>query len=133
HFMFSLVEQVNALAPDLVAITGDLVDGKVGQLGHHLTALQELKSSQGTFFCSGNHEFYWDEYAWTDFLGQLGVKVLENAHQILEHNGARLMIAGVPDVGTHGKNSKPEWAVKSRESVDLKVLLAHQPRSCHEA
>ncbi|NVJ28607.1 metallophosphoesterase, partial [Myxococcus sp. AM011] len=67
-FMDELVARCNALRPDLVAITGDLVDGKVASLGPSVAALRELRSGHGTYFVTGNHEYYWDHAAWAGAL-----------------------------------------------------------------
>jgi uncharacterized protein len=68
RFVERLVGQANALAPDLVVITGDLVDGNVPTLGHAVSALGSLRARFGTFFVTGNHEYYSGVVPWTQFL-----------------------------------------------------------------
>ncbi len=96
----SIVRKVNALGADMVAITGDLVDGKVAELAQHVAPLSELSSTHGTFFVTGNHEYYSGAHAWVAELQRLGVRVLMNEHVVLQH-GAPLVLAGVADYGAH--------------------------------
>ncbi|MCA8939078.1 MAG: metallophosphoesterase, partial [Planctomycetes bacterium] len=77
-FIKRIVERVNELKPDIVAITGDLVDGRVHQIGDEVKGLGNLESRFGSFFCSGNHEFYSNADEWLPFLQEHNVKVLGN-------------------------------------------------------
>lgn len=133
NFLESIVFKINELNVDMVAITGDLVDGTVKQIGPQLDNLQSLRSTHGTFFCCGNHEYYWDVHAWYDYLEQLNIKVLENNNVIIKHNHTPVLVAGVPDRGTFKSNSKPQWAASNKTPTLLKILLAHRPDSCYEA
>ena len=56
EYVRRIVARVNGLRADMVAITGDLVDGKVADLRAHVAPLSELVSTHGTFFVTGNHE-----------------------------------------------------------------------------
>ena len=57
-FVREVVEQVNALQPDLVAVTGDLADGSVSALQSKVAPLADLRAPLGVFFVTGNHEYY---------------------------------------------------------------------------
>lgn len=141
-FVQRLVAQVNALEADLVAITGDLVDGSVGELRTHVQPLAALRSRHGTFFVTGNHEYYVGVQPWLTELRRLGVRVLLNEHEVLQiqrhgHAG-RLVLAGVNDWSAHHfeptHRSDPHAALRGApQQADLKVLLAHQPRSAGAA
>ncbi|EMN02646.1 metallophosphoesterase [Leptospira noguchii] len=135
-FLESVVKRINELEPDLVAITGDLVDGPVNKLGHHITPLANLKSKHGTFFVTGNHEYYSGVLSWIRELEKHGIQVLLNENKILEHGKASLTLAGVTDLkaGTILKEHKtdPYRAMKGGEKTDYKILLAHQPNSVFE-
>ena len=96
-----IVDRVNRLRPDVIAITGDLVDGPVAQLAAHTAPLAELKARHGTFFVTGNHEYYAGAPAWIAELRRLGLQVLVNEHVLLEHDGASLLLAGVTDYSAH--------------------------------
>jgi predicted MPP superfamily phosphohydrolase len=132
-----VVERVNELKPDLTVITGDLVDGFVWDLAPHVAPLAGLESTHGSFFVTGNHEYFWDGRAWCEHLSELGLKVLNNDHQVIETGGARLLMAGVTDYSTGGRvpghASDPRATMKAAPPNDLSVLLAHQPRSIFEA
>lgn len=136
-FLDDVVDRVNALAPDLVAITGDLVDGTVEQLGPHVAPLGRLEARYGTFFATGNHEYYSGALPWVAFLRDLGIDVLLNEHRVLERGGAPFVVAGVCDytagqfVPAHAHD--PERAVQGAPEGALKLLLAHQPRSALSA
>ena len=71
EFLDSVVDRVNELSPNMVAITGDLVDGTVAQLSEHVRPLSRLKSTYGTYFTTGNHEYYSGADQWIQFLESL--------------------------------------------------------------
>ena len=138
RYVESIVEAVNHLKPDLVAITGDLVDGGVPELGGHVAPLRRLKSRHGSFFVTGNHEYYSGVDPWLAELPRLGIRILHNEHVVIEHAGARLVLAGVPDYsGGHfdrEHRSDPQAALAGAPAdAAVKVLLAHQPRSAWAA
>ena len=92
-----VVARINQLQVDVVAITGDLVDGNVYELSRHVAPLAGLRSSHGTFFVTGNHEYYSGVHPWLKYLPSLGVRVLLNEHVIILHKHAPIVIAGVTD------------------------------------
>ncbi|WP_348751956.1 metallophosphoesterase, partial [uncultured Aquincola sp.] len=92
-----IVDAVNALQPDAVAITGDLVDGRVADLQGDVAPLAGLRSRHGSFFVTGNHEYYSGAEEWVQALQGLGVQVLLNRHVVLQHEGAPVVMAGVAD------------------------------------
>ncbi|HEY9026771.1 MAG TPA: metallophosphoesterase, partial [Burkholderiaceae bacterium] len=81
--MKHVVARINQLQVDVVAITGDLVDGNVYELSRHVAPLAGLRSSHGTFFVTGNHEYYSGVHPWLKYLPTLGVRVLLNEHVII--------------------------------------------------
>jgi predicted MPP superfamily phosphohydrolase len=137
-YLQAIVDRVNELDADFVAITGDLIDGSVEVRGPDVAPLAELRSRHGTFFCTGNHEYYSGALAWLEELERLGVQPLVNAHTVLEHDGARLLVAGVTDYSAArmmpAHASDPAKAIQGAPSgVGARVLLAHQPRSAYAA
>jgi uncharacterized protein len=137
-FLHGIVEIVNSLDVDLVAVTGDLVDGSVEQLGAHVEPLARLRSRHGVFFVTGNHEYYSGVRPWIAELRRLGLDVLLNEHRVLRHDGAALVLAGVTDYSAHqfdpAQHSDPEAALAGAPpDVRPRVLLAHQPRSAAAA
>ncbi len=138
EFVERIVAKVNALKADLIAVTGDLVDGSVHQLSAHTAPLAGLTARHGAFFVTGNHEYYSGERAWTAEIGRLGLRVLKNEHVILRHDGASLILAGVTDLSAHhfdaGQQSDPAAALQGSPSdAGAKILLAHQPNSATAA
>jgi hypothetical protein len=136
-YLEAIVARVNALEPDLVAITGDLVDGSVNELADHVAPLARLRSRHGSFFVTGNHEYYSGVHGWVAELRRLGVRVLHNEHVVLQHAGAALVLAGVPDYSGHhfdaAHRSDPEAALRGAPAGAPRVLLAHQPRTAPAA
>jgi uncharacterized protein len=137
NFVDAIVDRVNGLEADMVAITGDVVDGSVPDLAHHTEPLARLASRHGTYFVTGNHEYYSGAHEWIAELRRLGARVLMNEHVVLEHDGAALTVAGVTDYSAHhfdpSHQSDPLAAAKGAPEYAPKVLLAHQPRSAHLA
>ena len=137
-YVEAVVDAVNALEADLIAVTGDLVDGAVAQLAPHTAPLARLRARHGTYFVTGNHEYYSGVHAWVRELQRLGLRVLMNEHVVVLHGGARLVLAGVTDYGAHhfhaAHQSDPERALDGAPpSAAVRVLLAHQPRSAFAA
>lgn len=133
-YVSAIVDAVNSLQPDVIAITGDLVDGSVQQLASHVAPLGSLQARHGTFFVTGNHEYYAGAPAWIEELRRIGLTVLLNEHVILQHQGVSLVLAGVTDYGAHHFNgaqrSDPAAALRGAPAdAGAKILLAHQPRS----
>lgn len=138
RFVERLVARVNDLEADLIAITGDLVDGSVEQLAGHTAPLSKLSARHGAFFVTGNHEYYSGERAWSHEIERLGLTVLKNQHVVLQHDGAVLVLAGVNDIGAHhfdpAQRSDPAEALRGAPAgAGAKILLAHQPRSATAA
>lgn len=132
-FAERVVEQVNDLRADLIAFTGDLVDGSVPWLRDDVAPLRELKASHGLYFVTGNHEYYSGVHEWVKEAGKLGFDVLMNEHRLIERSGARIVMAGVTDYGAHdfvpSQKSDPSAALHGAPVDTVKILLAHQPRS----
>lgn len=128
-FLDQLVATANSAKPDLVAITGDLVDGSPGALGRYVARLRNLQSRFGTHFVSGNHDYYagWEE--WARELEGLDFEVLRNRHVTIGDPGASFDLIGVEDYGSRwARNGYDlEAAVKGRDVQRASVLLAHQP------
>ncbi len=132
-----VVATINRLEPDCVAITGDLVDGNVYELSRHVAPLAGLRSRHGTFFVTGNHEYYSGVLPWLKYLPTLGVRVLLNEHVILLHHHAPIVLAGVTDFSAASYDtshrSDVALAITGAPRAAVKVLLAHQPRSAPAA
>lgn len=130
-----VVDQVNALRPDVVAVTGDLVDGSVAHLGRAVAQLGRLRARHGAFFVTGNHEYYSGVSAWMAELERLGIRVLRNERVSIGDAGASLDLAGVDDWSASRIGAGPDLAraLAGRDPDRALVLLAHQPRGVGEA
>jgi len=93
----ALVEKLMAEKPDLIAVTGDLVDGPRHLLQEALAPLAGLKAPLGVHYVTGNHEYFWGAEAWIGDFKRIGFEVLENAHRVVSRKGARLLVTGVND------------------------------------
>jgi len=132
-FIESIVQKVNALQPDLVAVTGDLMDGSLSQLREEVVSLKELRAKDGIFFVTGNHEYYvGDLEEWLSWLSGIGIRPLRNERVSIRN---QFDLAGTDDISAHG-NGHGQDIPKALEGLPAGrpvVLLAHQPRSFKEA
>jgi len=136
-FIQAVVDRVNELRPDLVALTGDLVDGSVEQLRDDVVPLADLKAPEGLFFITGNHDYYSGVEPWLEEVRRLGFTVLLNEHRVIERGAGRLLLAGVTDFSggqfSPEHRTDPHKAISGAPMCHAKVLLAHQPKSIYEA
>jgi predicted MPP superfamily phosphohydrolase len=131
-----IVAMINETEPDLVAIVGDLVDGTVAELGPAAEPLRDLHSREGTFFVTGNHEYFVDDtFAWLTELERLGVQPLHNENTVIRRGAAALNLAGVNDVSGTSKADPPDFdrALSGLDASPPTVLLAHQPVQVEQA
>ena len=136
-FLERVVRTVNAMNPDVIVITGDLVDGSVRELGAFVAPLADLRARDGVFFVTGNHEYYSGADAWIAHLRTLGVRVLRNERAEIGPEGARFDLAGVDDYTAHGFGGGHGMdiprALAGRDTSRAVVLLAHQPKAIDRA
>ncbi len=133
-----VVRRVNDLNPDLIAITGDLVDGSVDKLNAEIGPLAKLKARHGVFFVTGNHEYYSGAIEWVDKIESLGIRVLRNERVQIGEGEDSFDLAGVDDFSASpamAPNHGPDLpkALSGRDTEREVVLLAHQPRAIDEA
>lgn len=129
RFLDQLVATANSARPDLVAITGDLVDGSPAQLGRYVARLRNLASRHGTFFVSGNHDYYSGWEAWAAALAGMDFTVLRNRTVSIGGPGASFDLIGVEDWGSRWWDGGYDLAKATlgRDPSRASVLLAHQP------
>jgi predicted MPP superfamily phosphohydrolase len=134
-----VVNKVNALKPDLIVITGDLVDGSVQELGKHVAPLADLRAANGTFFVTGNHEYYSGAEEWCAYVTSLGIRVLRNERVSIPVNAsadASFDLAGINDLASRhfpGEGADLNKALAGRDNHKTLILLAHQPVVIDEA
>lgn len=137
NFCEMLVDQVNALNPDIIAITGDMIDGEVSFLKEELMPFKNFKSRLGVYFVTGNHEYYWYASEWIQWAHDSGIVPLINENRKLTYNNTEFFLAGVNDPASKRLDKKnatdPFKAAKGIPDNAYKVLLAHQPNSCFSA
>ncbi len=134
EYVERVVSQVLELKPDMIAVTGDLVDGTPELLKEGIHPLARLKAPLGVFYVTGNHEYYWGAETWIKTIQELGMTPLINENQVVVYKNRRILIGGICDssaalfVPAH--KSDTERAGNSLEPCDFKILLAHRPNSC---
>ena len=120
-----VVRLVNELAPDLIAITGDFVDGAAARRRADVTPLAELRAKDGVVGCTGNHEYYSGWAAWRDIFHDLGVRVLENERLLVRRGSETLAILGENDPVSH--DSDILRAASMVPYGAFRILLTHRP------
>ncbi|MGW5866067.1 metallophosphoesterase [Streptomyces sp. NPDC055239] len=130
-FTQRVVDTINGTQPDLIAVVGDLVDGSVEDLGPAAEPLAQLRARHGTYFVTGNHEYFSGAAQWVDHVRDLGLRPLENARTELPG----FDLAGVDDVAGESEGHGPDFAkaLGDRDRSRASVLLAHQPVVIHDA
>lgn len=133
NYVQKVVNITNSLKPNLIALTGDFVDGNVEYLKNDVAPLARLQSTYGTFFVSGNHEYYSGIKQWLQEFASLGIVNLLNEHVLINKNREQIVLAGVTDYSTIRKQtddvSSPTKAISGAPKGLVKILLAHQPAS----
>ena len=136
-YVEKVVNQISNLNPDLIAITGDMVDGSIDYLRKDLEPLSQLVASHGTYFVTGNHEYYSGAERWLDETDRMGFTNLVNENRLITINDQSIALAGVNDYRAHqiipSHRSNPQAALKGINSEKVKILLAHQPSSIFQA
>ena len=131
----AVVETVNALRPDLILLTGDLVDGSPEQRMADMAPLARLQATYGVFTVFGNHEYYSGYTPWRKGYEDLGLPLLENSHTVVALPGGPVAIAGVPDpaASRYGLTKpNPELALQGIAPGTFTIMLDHRPAGALE-
>jgi predicted MPP superfamily phosphohydrolase len=128
------------LKPDLIALTGDIIDGPLAELRPHVEPLRALARTKRAFFCMGNHEYYAGAADWIPALKEMGIKVLQNEHELVAHGDAQLIVGGVldPAVRMFDESSTPDPVRTLGDAAQaaptaFRLLLAHNPKLAEPA
>jgi predicted MPP superfamily phosphohydrolase len=136
-YIDAIVKRANGLQPDLIVITGDLVDGSVADLADDIAPLAQLSARHGVYVVTGNHEYYAGADSWIAEFERLNMSVLLNRHELIRHEGAQLVLAGIADYSAEqfrpAHRSDPVAAFAGAPDDVPRILLAHQPRSAKAA
>lgn len=136
RFASRVSERVNALQPDLIAVTGDLVDGSVAQLRADVEPLARLSAPHGVYFVTGNHDVYSGGEPWVERVRELGMRALRNERVAIASSGAVFDLAGVDDHRgdlVRGSTEDLPAALAGRDPSRPLLLLAHDPSTFKEA
>ncbi len=123
-----LVNNVNALQPDVILIAGDIVDEAPNIIQKQMETLAQLKAKDGTFIVFGNHDFYSGMLPWLKRFNELKFGVLFNNGVLLPNN---IFIAGIPDKSIEKmseliKIDLPK-ALHDKPDNAYTVLMSHTP------
>ncbi len=134
----AVMAKTQALHPDVVAITGDIVDGSVPLLRDELAPLTHLRVAGGIYVCTGNHEYYSGAIAWCNEFERMGLHVLRNERVAIGHGDATFDLAGIDDYSARfwavpGHGADLGHALAGRDPARELVLLAHQPKQIYQA
>ncbi len=139
RFSTLVTERVNALEPDLIVVTGDLVDGRVAGIAREVQPFQQLRARHGVYFVTGNHDYYSGADDWVSCLQSFGWHPLRNRSASIGIDGARFELAGVDDPHgslLEGRNGEDiDLALRETDPTRAIILLAHDPvtfRRAHE-
>lgn len=137
EWLEATIERANALKPDAIVLSGDLIEGKEGELASMVAPYRQLQAKDGVYAVSGNHEWYHGALFWERYFESLGIQMMENRHAVITRGNANLVIAGTID------RAAGRFFGQTQYQPDLKkalagapegpvILLAHQPAGARE-
>jgi uncharacterized protein len=132
----TVVERSNKLGVDLIAITGDLIDGTLDARRADIEPLRDLRATDGVYVISGNHEYIFGYSTWMAHFASLGLLSLENRHIVLDRDGGKLVLAGITDRASRhrGHPVRDLAAVLDGSPKGFPIiLLDHQPSDARHA
>ena len=91
-YVEKVYDTIADINPDMLAVTGDLVDGSVENLKSELEPFKDMIAKDGTFFVTGNHEYYSGVDRWLDETDRLGMTNLINSNSIIEKEENKILI-----------------------------------------
>ncbi len=126
-YVNKIVSKVNHLKPDLIFVTGDLIDSPPAMIVKHLEPFKNLQAKFGIYFVTGNHEYYWGAQPLIELLESFAIKVLKNENEVLEIAGKKIMIAGINDKMASSYDFSVAKSAENSSKADYKILLSHRP------
>ncbi len=133
NWIKKLVETTNNSEPDLILITGDLVDGSPDKIEKDVLELKNLQAKYKVCISLGNHEFYCGPYPWIEKWRSWGLTVLVNQNIRLKHNEQDFVVSAVAD--REGRKFvgmlRPDMseALKGTTKDDFIIFMEHQPKN----
>jgi predicted MPP superfamily phosphohydrolase len=132
----SVVDRANGLGANLIVVTGDLIDGSLAARRADVEPLRDLRAADGVYVIPGNHEYFFSYRAWMAHYAEMGMRVLENDHVVLDREGDKLILAGVTDLSaSHTGHPARDLAAAlngAPKGIPI-ILLDHQPRAAQQA
>lgn len=123
-----VVRRTNGLKPDMIVLTGDLIDGLPVDLQTEIEPLRELKAPYGVYGVTGNHEYYFGAQEWIKTFRSLGVDMLTDEFRVLQVAGSELVIAGVNDSRSFRRHrTQPDFSFMKNAPAAVTILLQHRP------
>ncbi len=128
-----IVERAREHRPDLVVLTGDFCD-HLPYLEPALRAVETLDPRLGIFACMGNHEHYRGAFPTRRIYAKTRIELLDDAHRILDVDGARLVVSGIDDPvgsrqrGDHSYERAIDNALSGAPSDAFHLGLSHRPK-----
>ena len=129
-WLAAVVARTDSLNPDLIVITGDVVDDSPARLAQDIAPLADLRAAQGVYLVPGNHEYYSGLQQWLPIFRQMGIKTLLNENMLLTVRGTPLALAGVTDKAASRwglEMPDPEKAMAGIPEGVTRIMLAHRP------
>lgn len=134
-YVLDVLNKISQVNPDMIAVTGDLIDGSVDHLRKDLEPFKDLSAPYGTYFVTGNHEYYSGVDEWLDEIDRLGMNNLINSNTRIIKDSSDIFLAGITDYRAHqikqSHRSNPSLALKNIPKNKIKIMLAHQPNSIY--
>ena len=136
NYVEKVVQKTLNLKPDIIVLTGDIVDGKVSQLEDDVEPLERLCREGRAYFIMGNHDYYSGANQWIEHFKKMGMKILLNTHDLIPFENGNLMLAGVTDpaagIANHPRPNPQEAKANHYQNIKgdsfFKILLAHNPK-----
>lgn len=123
-----IFELINVQHPNLVMITGDLIDTHPSEIPAIQQTIDMLKSDYGVYACPGNHDHYASIDLLTDAMSETKANFLKNDAKVLKINGEPISILGIDDAGLGNRDFSDLGASLKKSEVDsFKILLSHRP------
>ena len=137
EFIQTVLKKVTQAKPDIICLTGDIVDGDPKFIQSKIELLKNLQAPLGVFFVAGNHEYYWKINSILSEIKRLGIVVLENSWQVIHRGQAELLVAGIPDPAARMFGQQgPDWHAflpALKDSQQYRLVLSHQPHQAKAA
>jgi predicted MPP superfamily phosphohydrolase len=133
NYVERVTEMTNVLNADIIALTGDMADGRAAILKDDIPPLAGMKAKDGVFMITGNHEYYWFWEEWDKLYKEMNIHLLLNGHRTIKRGGDKIIVGGILDKSQGSELSNPALAFEKAPKEGTRILLAHQPNNYQRA